>query len=285
MRIVLLGEDHFTAAVLQSLRDHGHEIAVVICPLYPGNQEYRTLEKRTRDNGIGFLHVADVNTDEIADLLLRIDADLLLSVHCRKILHPKIFRLSRCGAVNVHPSLLPKYRGLSPQHQTLIHGDTETGVTIHFIDSGVDTGDILITETIPISPQTYIYELQIKMLTVYKYLVPNAMKLIETGNPTTRPQEKGGSSWYGALTHRDREIDLKKTKFENYNLIRAVSKPYKGAWHDNTTIWTAVIADPAAEQELLKEFNTIGIFPVQDKLVIRLHDGILLSDDFEIAST
>jgi len=290
MKIVLFGEDLFTAAVLQSLlddrhNDDGHKIEAVICPLYPSNQEYRGLQRAAQKNDIPFLHEKDVNADKIADLLLRVDPDLIVSVHCKKILEAGIFTRSRKGAINVHPSLLPKYRGLSPLHQALIHGDMETGVTIHFIDEGVDTGDILLQEPIPLTRAASIYDLQMKVLSVYKHLVPRAVRLIAAGNFSPRQQDAAAASWYGPLKDQDREIDLKLPTFDIYNLIRAVSKPYKGAWYNNITIWTSFIADPATEKALSGQFDTLGIYPMQDKLVIRLHDGILISDDFEIATT
>ncbi|HEY4065243.1 MAG TPA: methionyl-tRNA formyltransferase [Puia sp.] len=281
MKIVLFGEDLFTAATLQSLIGNGQEIAAVICPLYPGNKEYQALEKAARHNHIPFLHEPDVNAPGIGDLLSKINPDLLLSVHLKKILRPAIFTRAKKGALNVHPSLLPKYRGLSPQHQALLHGDTETGVTIHFIDETADTGDILLRERIPLTMATYIYDLQLKMLSVYKDLVPRAITTIEAGNFRTERQEGTAASWFGALKDRDREIDLKKTKFETYNKIRAVSKPYKGAYHDNITVWRAEMADPATERDLVKEYGDTGIYIGRDGLVIRLQDGILLSDDFE----
>lgn len=282
MKIVLFGEDIFTAAALESLLTEGHVIAAVICPVYNDNQEYRSIQKAAGKKNIPFLHQKNVNSDQVRNYLLNIAPDLIVCVHLRKILQKSIFSLPPKGTINIHPSLLPKYRGLSPQHQAILHGDKETGVTVHFIDEGVDTGPIIIQKNIPLSEKTYIYDLQMEMLAAYKHLIPEAIELISSKDFQPLKQKAGTSSYYGALKDSDREIDLKKTTFEIYNLIRAVSKPYKGAYYKDVTIWTSFIADNPAEKQLIKEYPNTGIYMYKNQLVIRLHDGFLISDDFEV---
>ncbi len=281
MNIVLFGEDIFTATVLQSLIADIRTVSAVICPLYDGNIEYKSVEKVAAKNNIPFIHVKNVNAVEISDRLLEIKPDLIISVHLKIILSKAIYSLAKKGAINVHPSLLPKYRGLSPQHQALIHGETETGVTIHFIDEKPDTGDIIMQEKIPLDEATSIYELQLKMLSVYKYLITQAVGQIERNDFNRIKQDAAQASWYGRLKRSDMEIDLKKSKLEIYNLIRAVSKPYKGAYHNNFTIWTSVIPDNPTEKRLMEEYSDAGIYHKENHLIMRLNDGILLSHDFE----
>ncbi len=282
MRIVLFGEDIFSAAVLQSLIDNGHTVEAVICPVYKNNMEHRSIEKVARKNSISFFHEKNVNDNSVRDNLLKIGPDLIVCVHLRKILSENIYSLPAKRAINVHPSLLPKYRGLSPQHQALIHGDTETGVTVHYIDETADTGDIIIQEKIPLTNDTYIYDLQLKMLSVYKYLVADAIRLTMTTDFRPSPQDISCGSWFGRMKDSDRRIDVEKTKFTIYNLIRAVSKPYRGAYFNDITVWTSFTVDAVSEKLFLKEYTKTGIYKMQDKLLIRLQDGILMSDDFEV---
>ena len=283
MKIALLGEDLFTAAVLQSLVDKGHAVEAVICPLYQGNTEYRSLEKTARKNNIPFHHRKNVNDEETRNLLLAIGPDLIVSVHLTKILLKMIYSIAPVGAINVHPSLLPKYRGLSPQHQALLNGDPETGVTIHFIEETADTGDMIVQEKIPLSRETDVYHLQLKMLEIYKYLVPEAIGHLADKNFRPVRQNSSGASWFGPIKESDRKIDLKKAKFAVYNQIRALSKPYKGAYFNDITVWASFDPEPGTESAFLKEYPENGIYKIEDKLLIRLHDGVLLSDDFEIA--
>jgi methionyl-tRNA formyltransferase len=281
MNIILFGEDIFTATVLQSLIKGKHVISAVICPLYHGSTVYKGLEQTANKNNIPFLRVKNVNAFEITDRLIEIKPDLIISVHIKVILLKEVYALAKKGAINIHPSLLPKYRGLSPHHQALLQGDKVTGVTIHFIDEKPDTGDIILQEKISLDENTSIFELQIKMLSIYKYLILQAVELIEKNEVTRIKQDPTQASWYGRLKRSDMEIDFRKTKLEIYNLIRAVSKPYGGAYHNGLTLWTSVIPDRQTENKLMDEFPFTGIYHVGDQVIIRLYDGVLQSDDFE----
>jgi methionyl-tRNA formyltransferase len=282
MKIVLFGEDIFSASVLQSLVDDCHSMEAVVCPFYPDNLEYKSLEIIAAKNVIPFFHQKNINAVELCEALRKMQPDLIVCVHLKKILTRDIYLIPKNGSINVHPSLLPKYKGLSPEHQALIHGDTETGVTIHFIDEGVDTGDIIIQEKIPLPKDTNIFQLQMKILSVYKHLVPEAIRLIVGKKINAQKQDSSHTSWFGRLKDSDREINLKRSKFDVYNLIRAVSKPFKGAYHDRTIIWASFMPDPETENEIMKRYQNVGIYAYEDKLLIRLPDGILISDDFEI---
>ena len=281
MNIVLFGEDIFTAAVLKGLVTDNQQISAVICPFYKENQEYKSLQKAAKENHIPFLRVDDVNAGEMRERLLDLAPDLIITVHLKRILHYSIYSIAEKAAINVHPSLLPKYRGLSPQHQALLNGDKVTGVTIHFIDEKPDTGDVILQEEIPLDSDTSIFELQTKMLSIYKYLVSLAVKKMEANRFTRVRQDEKQASWYGRLKRSDREIDFKKSKSEIYNLIRAVSKPYKGAFHNGVTVWTSFFPERLTEERLMDKYPGAGIYFVEDQVIMRLKDGVLLSPDFE----
>ena len=280
-KIVLFGEDIFTATVLQSLLEHNFEVLLVVCPLY-NNNNHKKLQSLAEQNQIKFLREQNVNSGFIKDNLLKAEPDLIVSVHLRKILAKEIFAVSKYGAINVHPSLLPKYRGLSPQHQALIHGDSESGVTVHFIDENVDTGDIIVQEIIPIGKEDYISDFQFKMLKVYKKIVVNAIERIFDNNFVPLKQVKENTSYFGILKKEDRVIDFSKNRTDALNLIRAVSYPYKGAFFGNYLIWKAVIPDNKDELRHLNSLKEPGIYKIEDELILlKFKDGILLSDDFE----
>ena len=283
MKIVLFGEDFFSATALQSLIDNGQEILFVICPLR-NNSNYKSLQKITTKNNILFHRVEDVNSKIIENKLIELKADLIISVHLKKILKKQIFNLTKYGAINVHPSLLPKYRGLSPQHQAIIHGDSETAVTIHFIEEGIDTGDFIIQERIPILKSDYIYDLQINVLSIYKHIFIKAIGLIEDPNFKPIMQSELGLSYFGRIKEVDRRIDLNKSKEEIYNQIRAFSMPYEGAFYDKYVIWRVDFIDNNKEVELIKKYPNQGIYqiPNEDIIIIRLRNSILVSDDFEL---
>jgi methionyl-tRNA formyltransferase len=282
MDIVLFGEDVFTATVLQSLMDKNHNVLLIVCPLYSNNNHNR-LQKIAEQNKIEFIREKDVNSAFIKKRLEKAQPDLLVSVHLRKILKKEIFSIPGKGAINVHPSLLPKYRGLSPQHQAFIHGDSESGVTVHFIEESVDTGGIIIQVPIPIDKDDYIFDFQFKMLEVYKQIVTDAIDIIADNKFVPAEQNNLDTSYFGSLKTKDREIDFTKTGTEAMNLIRAVSYPYKGAYYRKFKIWRAEIPDENTVKAYLKSHTETGIHMIDEEVILlRFNLDILISNDFEI---
>ena len=283
MNVVVFGEDIYTSTVVESLIENGHKVSLIITPEY-FNESYKVLEEAAAKYNIEFVKDKNVNSGKIKDHLIKVKPDLIIAAHLRKILHKEIFSQAAKGAINVHPSLLPKYRGLSPQHQAIMHGDDESGVTVHYIDADVDTGEIIVQKKFPISKNDYILNIQIKMLDIYKKIVVEALGLLEDVSFKPLKQDLTHVSYFGPLKKVDREIDLAKSKQEVYNLIRAVSLPYEGAFYKNYTIWAAELADSSKENELKNKYTDIGFYfdKTTDEIIIRLKDGFLVSDDFEI---
>jgi len=279
MNLVVFGEDMYTAAVIDSLVKAGHRVSLLVTP-ESVTANFKVLKEITGKHEIEFLRTGNINSDVVAERIREIKPGLIISAHLRKILKQEIFSLGAKGAVNIHPSLLPKYRGLSPQHRAIMHGDRETGVTVHFIETGVDTGDIVLQKKIVIEPDDYILQLQGKMLAIYKTIVTESIALLESDSFKPMKQDLAELSYFGPLKKSDREIDLSKTTEETYNLIRAVSLPYKGAFYENYILWTATIAGDA---DLADKYPDTGLYheEAEDRLIIRLRDGVLVSDDFE----
>lgn len=283
MKVVVFGEDIYTSTVIESLIESGHKVLLIVTPEYY-NENYIILKETALKYHIGFIKTKNVNSAEVESYLEKVKPELIVAVHLRKILHKEIFSQAARGAINVHPSLLPRYRGLSPQHQVILHGDDESGVTVHFIDADIDTGEIIVQKKFPVSKEDYILDIQAKMLNIYKTIAVEALNLLE--DVSFKPMKQGLTqvSYFGPLKKSDRKIDLTKSKQEVYRLIRAVSLPYKGAFYNNYTIWMAKIPDAAREIELKTKYPDVGVYfnKKDDEIIIRLSDGIVISDDFEI---
>jgi len=282
MNLVVFGEDIFTATAINSLIANGHRIKLIVSPFYENNW-YKTLEEIANKHDILFLREKDVNSLIVENEIKSLNPDLLVSVHLRKILHKQIFSIPQRGAINVHPSLLPKYRGLSPQHQAIIHGDSISGVTIHFIEEDVDTGNIIIQERFSIEQSDYIFDVQLKVLKIYQTIFVKALELLSEDNYSGELQRSDNVSYFGPIKKVDRLIDLNKPKNVIFNLIRALSKPYKGAFIDNITFWRAIIPDPKQEEILIKKYPDPGAYrdDQDNSFIIRVIDGVLISEDFE----
>lgn len=282
MKIAVFGEDGFSGIVIDSLIERGHDVQIIITPFYD-TSIYLNLERVAKNHDIPFLREKDVNSEMINICLKKLHPELIVTVHLRKILQKNIFSLAEKGAINVHPSLLPKYRGMSPQHQALIHGDREAGVTVHFIDEGVDTGNIIIQDTFPISEDDYIVDVQLKVMDVYKSIVVRSVELIENGLFKGYEQNHSDISYFGPIRRSDREIDLSKTTRDIYNLIRAVSMPYKGAFYKEFTIWTSYYPDAPSRERLKQEYSSPGVYLRSSDLIIRTEEDVLISDNFDIS--
>ena len=280
MKLVVFGEDMYTAAVTESLVKAGHKVSLLVTPDSP-SANFKVLGEVTEKNGIEFLKTADVNSAVVAGKISKVKPDLIVSAHLRRILREEIFTLAAKGAINIHPSLLPKYRGLSPQHQAILHGDSESGVTVHFIEAGVDTGDIILQKKFAIGTEDYILHVQARMLAIYKTIVVEALELLESDSFRAMKQDHEQVSYFGPLKKADREIDLSRSSKEIYDLIRAVSLPYKGAFYKDYVIWAAGIGE---DKILVEKYKNVGLYceEAEDRVIIRLKDGCLVSEDFEI---
>ena len=280
MNLVVFGEDMYTAAVIGSLVKAGHTVCLLVTP-DSSTVNFRVLEETTGKYGIGFFKTEDINSDVVAGMIREIKPDLIVSVHLRRILKKEIFSLAAKGAINIHPSLLPKYRGLSPQHQAIMHGDAESGVTVHFMEEEVDTGDIILQKKFAIENSDYILHVQAKMLSIYKTIIVEAVTLLERGSFEPIKQEMEQGSYFGPLKKADREINLSKSTKEVHNLIRAVSLPYKGAFYKEYVFWTA---ETASGKSLAEKYKDVGVYfeEAEDRVIICLKDGFLVSEDFEI---
>jgi methionyl-tRNA formyltransferase len=282
MKIAVFGEDGFTGLVIDSLIEEGHDIQVIITPHYD-TPIYLNLERVAVKHNILFIRKKDINSEMIIGQLKEFQPELIISVHLRKILCKSVFSIAEKGSINVHPSLLPKYRGMSPQHQALMHGDNESGVTVHFIDEDVDTGNIILQEIFSIAEDDYIVDVQLKVMEVYKTIVVRSVELIKNNLFKGYEQAATTSSYYGPIKKSDREIKLNKEAKDIYNLIRAVSMPYKGAFYNEFIIWTSYFPDFATEDSLKKTYTSSGVYMKNNELIIRSEDGVLISDNFDIS--
>lgn len=283
MNVVVFGEDIYTAAVTGSLINSGHQVLLIITP-DNFNESHKVLEDAASRYNIEFVKDKNINSEKIKDYLIKVKPDVIVAAHLRKILHKEIFSLATKGAINIHPSLLPKYRGLSPQHQAILHGDNDSGVTVHYIDADVDTGEIIVQERFSVAADDYIVHVQTKMLDIYKRIVVKALDLLADATFKPAKQDLAEISYFGPLKKADREIDLSKSKKEVYNLVRAVSLPYKGAFYKNYTIWAAAFPGAEKEAALKSKYAGMGFYfdTAADEIIIRLKDGFLVSDDFEV---
>lgn len=241
-QIVFFGEDSFSNVVLHSLIDTEYEIKAVITPLY-NNLIYKKLEFTCIQNGIPFYRVSRVNSDETAAIVRNTGPDLCITAHFERLIKKPILGIPKFGFINLHPSLLPNYRGMSPQHWPIINGEKETGITVHYLDESADTGDIILQRTISLNDSMYVSDLQNIWMKEYRTIIPEAIERMKSECPVIS-QRKLKGSYYGKLREEDCRICPEEGVHRAYNLIRGVSLPYMGARLDNKIIYRAHIMRP-----------------------------------------
>ena len=277
--IVFFGENDFSSVVLNALFKDGYHIPLVVCPLYE-NDKYKGLEQIAHKMKAEFIRAKNINSAEIVQKITEMKPDLCVSGDFSKIIGKDILAIPKFGSINLHPSLLPNYRGLAPQHFPIINGENKTGVTVHFMDENIDTGNIIIQKEIPISNDMYVSCLLVKWHEIYQTIVNEAVSLV-LNSDKGRKQDADGS-YYGRLKEKECEIFFEKGVFSAYNLVRGVSSPYFGAFlktvseHGNVLrIWEAEIEESGVQ----KEFGKIEI--ENEDMLIYFPDGILRGTYFE----
>lgn len=157
--IVLWGEDAFSNIVLNALIKAEYNVQMVVTPLYD-NLIYKRLEMTCIKYGIEFSREKPINSERVYNKLKELQPDLCVICHFERIIKEPILSVPKYGFINVHPSLLPNYRGMAPQHWPIINGEKETGITCHYVDEGTDTGDIVVQRIVSLTNDMYVSDLQ-----------------------------------------------------------------------------------------------------------------------------
>lgn len=263
--IVFWGEDAFSNIVLNSLIKAGYNLQLVVSPLYD-NLIHKKLEATCVKNRIEFIREKHINCEKIYDKLKSLAPDLCVICHFERLIKQPILSLPKYGFINVHPSLLPYYRGMAPQHWPIINGEKQTGITCHYVDEGADTGNIIVQRVIPLTKDMYVFDLQSIWQKEYASLVVEAIEKIKNDEPT-KVQNKLEGSYYRKLKVDQCVIDPNGSVHDAYNLIRGVSLPYCGATYDKKVIYRAHISTKTEE--------------CRENETITFTDGILVIDKFK----
>lgn len=196
---------------------------------------------------IDFLQPESVKTDEFYNVLLSYNADLFVTCAYGKILPERILFIPKLGCINIHASLLPKYRGSAPIWHCIINGESETGITTMMTDKGMDTGDMLLKRSINIPIDMTMGELHDELSILGSELIIETIKKLCEGTLIRTPQNNEEAT-YAPMINRDTgKIDWNKSAFEIHNLVRGVN-PFPGAFafiEDNKKlkIWKTEIVE------------------------------------------
>ncbi len=225
MRIVLFGDGAWAAETLRTLRVDGHHIAAVVGRRKPTDG---ALESEARRWGLEYASPDRVNAYPFVELVRRWVPELNLSFSYDQIIRHPLLGAAPLGFLNCHAGMLPRYRGRNVVNWALANGEREIGLTIHYLDEGIDTGDLLVQEALSIAWEDDYGSLLRKIRKAFPGLVRRALTAIDHATAVRRPQPHEGEYWR-RRGPGDEDIDWTRPSVEVYNLIRAVSRPGPGA--------------------------------------------------------
>ena len=234
MRIVFMGTPDFAVPCLQRLLEDGHEVTAVFTqPDKPvGRHAVLTpppVKQLALSRGIPVYQPTKMRDGTVAALLRELAPDCLVVVAYGRILPQEILDVPPRGCVNIHGSLLPRYRGAAPIQWSVIRGETVTGVTSMFMDAGMDTGDIIDTLTTPIGENETAGELFERLAPLGARLLSTTLAAIADGTVTRRPQNDAEATMAPMLEKAMGRLDLTRPARELHNQVRGMN-PWPGAF-------------------------------------------------------
>jgi len=250
-----MGTPEFAVPSLRELVNYKYEVVCVVCqpdkPKGRGRKLYSPPVKLlAEENSIPVLQPQKIRTDEFFGKLSSFKPDLICVTAYGRIIPPNILELPKYGCINVHASLLPKYRGAAPVNWALINGEKKTGITTMFMDEGMDTGDILLTEEIEIESEDTSVELGNKLSEIGAGLLIKTIEKLEADELVRIKQNDDEATYAPIIKKEVGKIDWNKSADEIRNLIRG-TQPWPGAFTTyngrNLKIFKAGVTDSAGK--------------------------------------
>lgn len=232
MRVVFMGTPEFSVPVLQALVDAGHDVAAVYCqPPRPAGrgkkQRPSPVQALAEKLGLEVRHPESLKAPGVQAEFSALNADVAVVVAYGLLLPQAILDAPRYGCLNIHASLLPRWRGAAPIHRAIMAGDAETGVCIMQMEAGLDTGPVLLREATPIGAEETTGMLHDRLSAIGADLIVRALAGLEQLTPAPQPQE--GVTYAAKIDKAEARVDWQLPAAEVSCRIRGLS-PFPGAW-------------------------------------------------------
>lgn len=288
MKIVFMGTPDFAVGTLEALIDAGYEVVLAVTqpdkPKGRGKEmQYTPVKECALKYDIPVFQPRRVREAECIEELRKYDADIMVVVAFGQILPKEILEMCSYGCINVHASLLPKYRGSAPIQWAIINGEEVTGVTTMQMDEGLDTGDILLKTEIPIEPKETGGSLFDKLEEAGAKLCVETLEALQNKTVTPVPQGETTTAYAKMLDKQLGNIDWNKAAIEIERLIRGLT-PWPSAytnWNEKVMkIWDAEVSSIDAEMEDAKPGTIVKV--EKDAFFVQTGDGHLKVRELQI---
>jgi len=287
MKIVFMGTPDFAVGALEALVKAGHEVTAVVTQ--PDRQKGRSLEMSYSPvkecalrHNLPVFQPSKIKTQESVEILKQYEADIFVVAAFGQILSKEILEMPKYGCINIHASLLPKYRGAAPIQWAILNGDEVTGVTIMQMDEGLDTGDILTTKEVAISSEETGESLFDKLAVAGAKLLIETLPEIEKGTLTPKKQDESKASHVRMLTKEMGKINWEKEAVVLERLVRGMNSwpsAYCRLRNKNMKVWRA---DVLLEDTGAKPGEIVKV--TKDALYVQTGKGQLILLEVQLES-
>lgn len=260
MKIVYMGTPDFAVGPLEAVLAAGHQVTLVVTQ--PDKQKgrgkevsYTPVKECAIKHNIPVFQPVKIKEQEAVEILRRQEADIFIVAAFGQILSEELLNLPKYGAVNIHASLLPKYRGAAPIQWVILDGEAETGVTIMQMDKGLDTGDMLLKTVVPIDKEETGETLHDKLAVAGSKLIVEALTAIEAGTIEPEKQKDEESCYARMLTKSLGQINWQEDAEKIERLIRGLNSwpsAYTKCGNKTLKIWKGQVISEQDEQVLEK---------------------------------
>ena len=275
MRIIFAGTPHFAASALAALVGEHQVIAVLTQPDRPAGRGMQLAESPVkqfaRPHNLTVLQPVTLKTEEAQRPLAALDADVMVVAAYGLILPQAVLQMPHHGCLNIHASLLPRWRGAAPIQRAILAGNTETGITIMQMDEGLDTGDMLLRQTCPISEDDTAKTLHDKLAEIGASSILEALLLLQENRLTPIKQDNDAACYAAKLTKSEAQIDWRQDARQIERAVRAYNPCHANLNGVAIKIWQAnVCPDTRGEPGTVLDVNKRGITVACGKDALRL---------------
>ncbi len=234
-RAVVFAYHNVGVRCLRTLLDQGVDVALVLTHEDSPTETiwYDSVAQVCADHGIEAITVDDPNAADVVERIRTLAPDFVFSFYYRKMLGAALLSTPKRGALNMHGSLLPKYRGRVPVNWAVLHGETETGASLHYMEIKPDAGDLVAQTTVPILRDDTAFEVFQKVTVAAELTLARALPQLIAGTAPSVPLDLKSGSYFSGRKPEDGRINWQQSAREVNNLVRAVAPPYPGAFCDN----------------------------------------------------
>ncbi|NMB27934.1 MAG: methionyl-tRNA formyltransferase [Tissierellia bacterium] len=284
MNIVFMGTPEFAVPSLTSLFERGYNISLVVTqkdrPKGRGKKMRPTpIKEKALELGLEVYQPDSINSRESINKLRELSPDCIVVIAFGQVLKREVLDIPQYGCINIHASLLPKYRGAAPINWAIINGEKETGVTIMEIDEGLDTGDMLHYKKIPIMEEDDSESIHDKLSIMGGDLIVETIEGLKDGSVVKLPQDDSLSTYAPMLSKNTGKVDWNNSGIKIKNLVRGL-KPWPSAYMvykgENVKIHKVKVVE-----KFLKEDNGVVVKVSDEGIYVNCEDGCIVIEELQ----